>query len=89
MNTQNLETLPDSQHQKHRPGVPTGTFADLRKLLQTSIDAALTVEQVCELLQVSKSWVYSSAGKEVLGTGFKLGGSRRYRASVIAAVLGE
>lgn len=51
-------------------------------------DAALTVDQVCEVLQVSKAWLYSPAGKAAVGPGFKLGGSRRYRASVIAAVLG-
>lgn len=50
-------------------------------------DAALTVDQVCEVLQVSKAWLYSPAGKSAVGSGFKLGGSRRYRASVIAAVL--
>lgn len=50
-------------------------------------DAALTVSEVCSLLHVSKAWLYSPAGKAAVGSGFKLGGSRRYRASVIAAVL--
>jgi hypothetical protein len=49
--------------------------------------AALTVEEVCTALRVSRAWLYSPAGRAVVGDGFKLGGSRRYRSSVIAAVL--
>jgi len=51
-------------------------------------ETALTVEEVCTALRVSRAWLYSAAGRAVVGNGFKLGGARRYRSSVIAAVLG-
>jgi hypothetical protein len=61
--------------------------ATKRSLAALSGEAALTVEEVCTALRVSRAWLYSKAGRAVVGDGFKLGGSRRYRASVIAAVL--
>jgi hypothetical protein len=60
---------------------------DKRSPAALSGETALTVEEVCIALRVSRAWVYSPAGRAVLGNGFKLGGSRRYRSSVIAAVL--
>ena len=50
-------------------------------------ETALTVEEVCTALRVSRAWLYSPSGRAVVGEGFKLGGSRRYRSSRIAAVL--
>lgn len=50
-------------------------------------EAALTIDEVCTALRVSRAWLYSPAGRAVVGSGFKLGGSRRYRSSTIAAVL--
>jgi hypothetical protein len=72
MNTSELQTL-TAQRPATCPGVP--------------VEAALTVNEVCRLLHVSKAWLYSPAGKAAVGAGFKLGGSRRYRSSVIATVL--
>ncbi|MGY4623846.1 hypothetical protein ACVWY3_001602 [Bradyrhizobium sp. USDA 4486] len=56
-------------------------------LAALSGEAALTVEEVCTALRVTRPWLYSKAGRSVAGDGFKLGGFRRYRASVIASVL--
>jgi hypothetical protein len=50
-------------------------------------ETPLTVEETCKALKVSRAWLYSPAGRAVVGSGFKLGGSRRYRASVIARLL--
>lgn len=47
---------------------------------------ALTVKEVCELLAVSKSWVYANAHQ--LG-GVKLGGSLRFFEKKIEEVLGN
>lgn len=61
--------------------------ADKKSPVALSGETALTVEEVCTVLRVSRAWLYSPAGKAVVGEGFKLGGSRRYRSSEIAAVL--
>lgn len=50
-------------------------------------NGALTPKEVCALLKCSKSWLYSAAGRAVVGDGFKLGRSRRYAYSTILAVL--
>jgi hypothetical protein len=60
---------------------------DKRSIAALAGETALTVEEVCTALRVSRAWLYSPAGKAAVGEGFKLGGSRRYRSSVISAVL--
>ncbi|AND90511.1 hypothetical protein [Bradyrhizobium diazoefficiens] len=51
--------------------------ATKRSLAALSGEAALTVEEVCTTLRVSRAWLYSKAGRAVVGDGFKLGGSAR------------
>lgn len=60
---------------------------DKRSPAALSGETALTVEEVCTALRVSRAWLYSASGRAAVGEGFRLGGSRRYRSSVIAAVL--
>lgn len=52
-----------------------------------SDDRVMTVSDVLRTLQVSRSWLYSDAGRAVVGPGFNLGRSRRYRQSAILAAL--
>jgi hypothetical protein len=70
----------------HRPTF-SERHVDKRSPAALDGETALTVEEVCTALRVSRTWLYSPAGRAVVGTGFKIGGSRRYRSSVIAAVL--
>jgi hypothetical protein len=62
-------------------------FEGRRGLAVLAGEVALTPEEVCTTLRCSRSWLYSPAGRAVVGDGFKIGGSRRYRSSIIAAVL--
>jgi hypothetical protein len=70
----------------HRPSF-SERHVDKRSPAALSGETALTVEEVCTALRVSRAWLYSPSGRAVVGEGFKLGGSRRYRASTIASVL--
>lgn len=71
---------------EHRPSF-SERHADKRSLAALAGETALTVEEVCTALRVSRAWLYSPAGRAVVGDGFKIGGSRRYRSSVVASVL--
>jgi predicted DNA-binding transcriptional regulator AlpA len=50
-------------------------------------DRLLKVEEVLDILQIGRTWLYSPAGRAMVGPGLTLGRSRRYRRSVVLDAL--